>query len=92
MSFIDNKSSCLYHQKKKAAQLRWTQVWRRNHKKSQKETVAKKQKKRTVHIQRAVGGLSLELLKAKKAEKPAQRAVAQAEALRYDPDARLSVV
>jgi hypothetical protein len=85
LSFIDNKSSCLYHQKKKAAQLRWTQVWRRNHKKSLKEAVAKKQKKRAVHVQRAVGGLSLEALKAKKAEKPAQRQVAQAEALRYDP-------
>ena len=83
LSFIDNKSSCMYHQKKKAAQLRWTLIWRRNHKKSKADTVAKKKAKKTVKIQRAVGGMSLEDLKKKKAEKPQVRVAAQEAALRY---------
>ena len=42
----------MYHQKKKAAQLRWTLIWRRNHKKSKADTVAKKKAKKTENAAR----------------------------------------
>lgn len=82
VSFIDNKSATLYHQKMKAANLRWTQVWRRNHKKSQKESIAKKKSKKTTYVKRAVGGMKLEDLKKKQAEKPEIRAAAREAAVR----------
>ncbi len=83
MSFIDNKVACLYHNRKKAALLRWTQIWRRNHKKVKAEIVIKRRSKRTVKIQRAVGGMSLEDFKKKKNEKPEVRQAAREAALRY---------
>jgi hypothetical protein len=67
----------------KAANLRWTQVWRRNHKKSKVESIAKKKGKRTVHIKRAVGGMSLDDLKKKQSQKPEVRQAARDAALRY---------
>lgn len=83
MSFIDNKSACLYHQRIKAASLRWTQTWRRNHKKLKTETVMKRRAKKTVRVQRAVGGMSLDDFKKKKSEKPEVRQAAREAALRY---------
>ena len=73
----------MYHQRKKAANLRWTQIWRRNHKKSKAEVVLKRKSKRTVRIQRAVGGMSLDDFKKKKNEKPEVRQAARDAALRY---------
>jgi hypothetical protein len=83
LSFADHKSSTLYHQKQKAANLRWTQTWRRNHKKVKVEAVAKKKSKRAVNVARSVGGMSLEELKKRQTQKPEVRQAAREAALRY---------
>ncbi len=55
-----SKVKNLYLQRMKSSKLMWTQAWRRLNKKGNDATVARKKTKRTVKMQRAIVGISLE--------------------------------
>jgi len=71
--FADSRSSRFYHNGKKAARLRWTQTWRRMHKKVRVETVQKRARKRRVRLQKPVQGLSLDELRKRRDQNPELR-------------------
>ncbi|SBT80620.1 60S ribosomal protein L24, putative, partial [Plasmodium malariae] len=58
--YLSSKFASLALQKKKAAKLRWTQTWRRNNKKTKIETTQRRRYKKTVKVQKAVCGLTVE--------------------------------
>ncbi len=71
--FISAKTKSLFHQKKKAVKLTWTQAWRRFNKKMKVEEITKRRTKKTTKIQKAIVGISLEEIKRRRAEKAEER-------------------
>jgi len=71
--FISTKVASLYHQRKKAVKLTWTQAWRRFNKKIKVNEVAKRRTKKTTRVQKAIVGISLDEIKRRRAEKPEER-------------------
>merc|ERR1711907_551062 len=61
--FISSKVRSLYHQKIKPVKLTWTQAWRRFNKKVKIDEVHKKKTRKTTRFQKAVVGMSLEMIK-----------------------------
>lgn len=55
-----SKTSSMYHQRKKPALLRWTQAWRRQHKKLNVEAMQKKRTRKVIKVARAIVGANLE--------------------------------
>ena len=55
-----SKTSAMYHQRKKPALLRWTQAWRRQHKKLNVEAQQKKRARKVIKVARAIVGANLE--------------------------------
>ena len=55
-----SKSTSLYHQRKKPALLRWTQAWRRHHKKANVEGGVKRKTRRVIKVQRSYVGLGVD--------------------------------
>jgi large subunit ribosomal protein L24e len=82
-----SKAYSLTLQRKKAAKLKWTQAWRRLHKKGITETTTKKRSRRANKVQRAVVGASLEDIK-KKASQKSDFRTAQREAALKEVKAR----
>ncbi|KAM3576245.1 hypothetical protein VYU27_001953 [Nannochloropsis oceanica] len=80
--FSTAKTKGLYNQRKKAARLVWTQGWRRLHKKIKVEEVQKRRSRRTTKFQRAIVGASLDEIKKKRAQKPAERSAQREAALK----------
>ncbi len=80
--FSTAKVKGLYNQRKKAARLLWTQAWRRLHKKIKVEEIAKRRSRRTTKFQRAIVGASLDEIKKKRAQKPAERSAQREAALK----------
>eukprot|EP00811_Abedinium_folium_P014720 NODE_23707_length_654_cov_6.707780.p1 GENE.NODE_23707_length_654_cov_6.707780~~NODE_23707_length_654_cov_6.707780.p1 ORF type:complete len:162 (+),score=66.97 NODE_23707_length_654_cov_6.707780:121-606(+) len=81
--FITRKVKRLSRQKIKNSSLRWTQTWRKLNKKNVKESGREGKRRRKVQkFQKAIVGLSLDLIKKRKGEsfKNEQRAVAKAAA------------
>jgi len=66
LNFSTGKTKSMVHQGKKASKLMWTQAWRRLNKKGKDEGVSKKKTRKTVRVQRAVMGMTVEDLKAKR--------------------------
>merc|ERR1719262_1659352 len=61
LTFIDSKTRRLAcYEKKKAAKLCWTKNWRRLNKKETQTRETRKVRKRTVKVQKAIEGLSLQ--------------------------------
>ena len=60
--FINKKCTMLFRRKIKAVKLNWTQAWRRYFQKSKAEQAVKKRTKRKVKVQKAIEGLSLEII------------------------------
>jgi large subunit ribosomal protein L24e len=54
------KCKSMVQQRKKSSLLMWTQAWRRLNKKGKDEGIAKKKARKTVRVQRAIVGASLE--------------------------------
>eukprot|EP00929_Paragymnodinium_shiwhaense_P090066 TRINITY_DN502_c0_g1_i2.p2 TRINITY_DN502_c0_g1~~TRINITY_DN502_c0_g1_i2.p2 ORF type:complete len:164 (+),score=86.09 TRINITY_DN502_c0_g1_i2:153-644(+) len=75
--FITKKAEQLFHQRIKPVKLRWTQAWRRMNKKGKVDEQAKKRTRKVQKFQKAIVGMSLEDLKAKKAKAPELRRQAQ---------------
>ncbi|KAL2919714.1 60S ribosomal protein L24 [Polyrhizophydium stewartii] len=71
--FVNGKTESYFLQRLKPSKLDWTIVFRRLHKKGVSEEAAKKRTRRTVKVQRAVVGASLEAIKAKREQNPAAR-------------------
>ena len=79
--FINGKTESYFLQRLKPSKLDWTIVFRRLHKKGQSEESAKKRSRRTVKVQRAVVGASLDAIKAKRDQNPAARAAERKKAI-----------
>lgn len=71
--FISKKVASLFHQKKKAVKLTWTQAWRRFNKKIKVDEISKRRTKKTTRVQKAIVGMSLDEIKRRRAEKPEER-------------------
>merc|ERR1711924_200737 len=81
--FINRKVKSCFHQKFNPRKLAWTMLYRRMHKKGTLEDNSKKKaRKVTKSATKAVVGASLELIKAKRNQKPEVRAAAREAALR----------
>jgi large subunit ribosomal protein L24e len=82
-SFLNSKCKSLFHQKKNPRKFNWTVVYRRVNKKGTVEEVAKRARRKTTKVQRAIVGLDLEELRKRRAEiKPKPTADARAAALK----------
>ena len=71
--FISKKTASLFHHKKKAVKLTWTQAWRRFNKKTKVDEISKRRTRKTTRVQKAIVGLSLEDIKRRKNETTADR-------------------
>jgi len=81
--FINQKVRSLFHQRLNPRKLAWTVMYRRMHKKGTlEESSRKKARKVNKSATKAVVGASLELIKAKRNQKPEVRAAAREAALR----------
>ena len=60
--FINKKCTAFFNRKTKAVKLNWTQAWRRYFQKSKAEQAVKKRVKRVQKLQKAIEGLSLEVI------------------------------
>ncbi|KAH8153565.1 uncharacterized protein LAJ45_02378 [Morchella importuna] len=80
--FVNGKSESLFLQRKNPRRIAWTILFRRMHKKGISEEVAKKRTRRTVKSQRAIVGLSLDVLKEKRSLRPEARQAARAQAIK----------
>eukprot|EP01114_Cavostelium_apophysatum_P015976 TRINITY_DN446_c0_g1_i1.p1 TRINITY_DN446_c0_g1~~TRINITY_DN446_c0_g1_i1.p1 ORF type:complete len:177 (+),score=52.15 TRINITY_DN446_c0_g1_i1:64-531(+) len=82
-TFLNGKCEALFLNKKNPRKVRWTQVYRRMHKKgiSQEESQKKKSRK-IAKPQRAIVGASLEVIKQKRNQKPEVRSAQREAALR----------
>mmetsp|Transcript_14820 Transcript_14820/g.34659 ORF Transcript_14820/g.34659 Transcript_14820/m.34659 type:complete len:166 (-) Transcript_14820:72-569(-) len=87
--FISSKANALFHQHVKPVKLRWTQAWRRMHKKGVANEEAKRKHRKVQKFQRAIVGMSLEDIKKKKAQKPELRQQAK-EAAAKEAKARMA--
>lgn len=71
--FISHKVRSLFHQRKKAVKITWTQAWRRFNKKTKVEEGSKRRTRKTTRVQKAIVGMSLDEIKRRRAEKPEER-------------------
>uniref|UniRef100_A0A7S1G7B8 Large ribosomal subunit protein eL24-related N-terminal domain-containing protein n=1 Tax=Bicosoecida sp. CB-2014 TaxID=1486930 RepID=A0A7S1G7B8_9STRA len=75
--FATSKSAALYHLRKKPAKLTWTHAWRRKHRKGRTAGGTKKRTRRIAKFQRAIVGVSLDEIKARQTQRPAERKAAR---------------
>ena len=71
--FFSTKNASLFHQRKKAVKLTWTQAWRRFNKKIKADEIIKRKTRKTTRVQKAIVGMSLDEIKRRRAEKPEER-------------------
>ncbi|CAX42325.1 ribosomal protein, large subunit, putative [Candida dubliniensis CD36] len=86
--FQSSKSASLFQQRKNPRRISWTVLYRRHHKKGISEEAAKKRTRKTVKHQRAIVGASLELIKERRSQKPADRKAARDSKLAKDKEAK----
>ncbi|KAJ2880637.1 60S ribosomal protein L24 [Coemansia aciculifera] len=79
--FLDSKTESMFHQNKNPRKLAWTPIFRKIHRKGISEEVAKKRTRRNVKYSRAIVGLSLDAINARRNEKPEVRSAARLEAI-----------
>ena len=85
-TFVDAKCESYFLMKRNPRNIRWTQVYRRLHKKGALEEVSKKKTRKTQKVQRAIVGASLEVIKQKRNQKPEERAGSKQAALKEIKD------
>ncbi len=71
--FFSAKVASLFHQRKKAVKITWTQAWRRFNKKIKADEIIKRKTRKTTRVQKAIVGMSLDEIKRRRAEKPEER-------------------
>ncbi|OBA19203.1 hypothetical protein METBIDRAFT_220105 [Metschnikowia bicuspidata var. bicuspidata NRRL YB-4993] len=74
--FQSSKSASLFQQRKNPRKISWTVLYRRQHKKGITEETKKRRTKKTVKHQRPIEGASLDFIKEKRNQKPAERKAA----------------
>ncbi|CDF32398.1 ribosomal protein L24 [Chondrus crispus] len=81
--FINSKSEASFHMKRKAAKHSWTQLYRRLNKKGiQEETQRRRNRRKVSAAPKAVEGAPLEVIKAKRNQRPEVRKAARDAALK----------
>merc|ERR1712124_106673 len=80
--FSTGKAEASFLMKRNQRKIAWTMFYRRLHKKGVSEDVKAKRTVKRAKIQRAYVGASLDVIKAKKSQKPEQRAAARDAAIR----------
>eukprot|EP01116_Phalansterium_solitarium_P013345 TRINITY_DN30722_c1_g1_i1.p1 TRINITY_DN30722_c1_g1~~TRINITY_DN30722_c1_g1_i1.p1 ORF type:complete len:159 (-),score=42.28 TRINITY_DN30722_c1_g1_i1:71-547(-) len=85
-TFVSQKCERYFLMKRNPRKIRWTQLYRRLHRKGQTEEVVKKRSRKTQKLQRAIVGASLEAIKQKRNQKPEVRAASREAALREIKD------
>eukprot|EP00183_Erythrolobus_madagascarensis_P000450 CAMPEP_0185850596 /NCGR_PEP_ID=MMETSP1354-20130828/4675_1 /TAXON_ID=708628 /ORGANISM="Erythrolobus madagascarensis, Strain CCMP3276" /LENGTH=119 /DNA_ID=CAMNT_0028551297 /DNA_START=74 /DNA_END=433 /DNA_ORIENTATION=- len=81
--FLNGKCRSSLIMRRKAANLNWTQLYRRLHKKGQSEEAARRRSRaKKSAAPKAVEGASLEVIKAKRSQKPEVRKAARDAALK----------
>ena len=86
--FQSSKSASLFQQRKNPRRISWTVLYRRQHKKGLTEEATKKRSRKTVKSQRAIVGASLDLIKERRSQKPAERKQARDAKLIKDKEAK----
>jgi len=81
-TFVDNKCERYFLMKRNPRKIRWTQLYRRLHKKGATEETARKRTRKTQKLQRAIVGASLQEIKQKRNQKPEVRAASREAALK----------
>ena len=71
--FFSAKIASMFHQRKKAVKLTWTQAWRRFNKKIKVDEISKRKTRKTTRVQKAIVGMSLDEIMRRKNEKPEER-------------------
>ncbi|KAI8051490.1 ribosomal protein L24e-domain-containing protein [Syncephalis plumigaleata] len=79
---LSSKAASLFLQRKNPRKIHWTVVFRRMHRKGIVEEAAKKRTRRAVKHQRAIAGITMDAIKAKRNQKPEVRAAARVEAVK----------
>lgn len=85
--FQSSKSASLFHQRKNPRRVAWTVLFRKQHKKGISEETTKKRSRRTVKHQRPIVGATLEQIKQKRNQKPAERKATREERLKKAKEA-----
>ena len=85
-TLINGKAEANFLMRRNPREIRWTQIYRRLHRKGASEEVAKKKTRKVQKLQRAIVGASLEVIKQKRSEKPEQRAASREAALKEVKD------
>jgi large subunit ribosomal protein L24e len=81
--FLNGKSEASFLMKRKAAKHSWTQLYRRLHKKGiQEETQRRRTRRKASAVPKAVEGAPLEVIKAKRSQRPEVRKAARDAALK----------
>eukprot|EP00300_Choanocystis_sp_HF-7_P035431 c491_g1_i1.p1 GENE.c491_g1_i1~~c491_g1_i1.p1 ORF type:complete len:162 (-),score=42.11 c491_g1_i1:50-508(-) len=80
--FLNGRTLSVFHQKQNPRKLCWTQVYRKLHKKGTQEEVAKKRIRRVIKVERPIVGAGVDVLRAKRNQKPEVRQAAREAALR----------
>lgn len=86
--FQSSKTASLFKQRKNPRRLSWTVLYRRHHKKGISEESTKKRSRKTIKNQRAIVGASIEMIKERRAQKPADRKAARDLKLSKDKEAK----
>jgi len=82
-TFLNGKCEASQLMKRKPAKLNWTQLYRRLHKKGQMEEVRARRVKRSKKtVTKDIEGATIDVIKAKRAQKPEIRKAAREAALR----------
>lgn len=79
--FASSKSASLFHQRKNPRRVSWTVLFRRHHKKGISEESSKKRSRKAIKHQRPIVGASLEFIKERRNQKPAERKATRDERL-----------
>lgn len=80
---LDGKSESQFLDKKNPRKIHWTQVYRRMHKKGIVEEIRKRRARKAVKAPRAIVGLAVDALNAKRNQTDDARKAAREAALRY---------
>merc|ERR1711915_163535 len=88
--FLSSRTHKAHILKRNPRETCWTVLYRRKHKKGTEEDVSKKRNKRTQKFQRAVVGVTLQDIMAKRNQKPEVRKAQREQAVRAAKDAKKS--
>jgi large subunit ribosomal protein L24e len=80
--FLSKKCQRSHEMKRNPREINWTVLYRRKHKKGQQEEVLKKRTRKTHKHQRAITGVSLSEIIAKRNQKPEVRKAQREQAIR----------